>query len=162
MPRGLPCECVICSQMPDIKHQCPNCNKAPYCSVECRQTDAPIHDMLCSSTQAFAVSPPEPSIRAIIFPSLESKPRFTFVKLDMAVEPWLRPIGHITELLGNHPNELPNIQMHRIDRNDMRNVDVFEYGIFMFWREEETNRKQSNKALRTVVEECRKFVSSIP
>lgn len=157
MPQGKSF-CIICSQGAEDRDTCPDCEGAHYCSLECRQTDASIHKILCASTQNFRARPATPSIRAIFFPSIESKPRFIWIKLNPKLKPEHRPIQHLTKLLGNHPEEVPIIKIQRIDFNNMRNEDVFEDRIIMFMKEDDEGETNKNMAIETVVEECKKLV----
>jgi len=79
--------CSMCSQSRTII--CTVCNCSPYCSEDCRETDRPIHQRLCSSFRDFGVaSAPLPGLRrAIVFPEDRTKPRFVWVGLAKSARP---------------------------------------------------------------------------
>ncbi|CAJ2509730.1 Uu.00g056300.m01.CDS01 [Anthostomella pinea] len=73
--------CVMCNQNGDI--QC-ECCKATYCSTNCRDTDWPLHDLICKqlATTCANSKRPEGHIRYFLFPTKGKKPKLVWIKND--------------------------------------------------------------------------------
>ncbi|KAI9866760.1 MAG: hypothetical protein M1813_000702 [Trichoglossum hirsutum] len=100
--------CTICAK-PDSR-RCAKCKSTAYCSIECQQTDWPLHSLLCKSLGSFLTPPTLTSRLAIFFPWNEPHPRFIWVEVQLSDPSRIGESGgsdyaDVTELLKNHPGE---------------------------------------------------------
>ncbi|KAF1348990.1 hypothetical protein BDV97DRAFT_196012 [Delphinella strobiligena] len=70
--------CAVCNERGKL---CVRCNNILYCTYICQTADWSCHQLVCRSFTQFgdAARPSTKSIRAILFPVAESKPRFIWL-----------------------------------------------------------------------------------
>ncbi|KAL1870300.1 hypothetical protein VTK73DRAFT_2675 [Phialemonium thermophilum] len=74
--------CIICDKA--SSNICRVCGCAYYCSVDCQQSDWPVHRVFCSQLAAFTSEkrPSPEHFRAVYFPVDKTEPEFTWVRYD--------------------------------------------------------------------------------
>ena len=85
--------CSICNR--PSQSLCVHCMTARYCSQTCQRYDGPVHKLLCRAFSRFrAESRPSPDhFRAIVFPMLDEKPKFVWLRCE-TFGGYLCPITH--------------------------------------------------------------------
>ncbi|KAJ9638208.1 hypothetical protein H2199_006895 [Coniosporium tulheliwenetii] len=87
--------------------RCVRCKSTAYCSLECQQTDWPLHSHLCKPFTKHLVPPSPNSRRAILFPTRPgSHPTLIWVEIKRNERGWEdhdRPL--LDDMLKNSPNE---------------------------------------------------------
>ncbi|KAH8161874.1 hypothetical protein CIB48_g6363 [Xylaria polymorpha] len=75
--------CINCDKQTTLV--CNRCKSACYCSLECQQTDLPIHGLLCSDFANFEVTarPTGDHIQAILFPEDQEKPKIIWLNCGL-------------------------------------------------------------------------------
>jgi len=98
-------QCTICN-FPNSR-ACASCRSAAYCSVECQQTDWPVHKTLCKAFKAFQSSakPTSNSKLGLLFPVDSEQPRLVWIECELREDdsdsedgPYEYP--HVQSLLG--------------------------------------------------------------
>lgn len=100
-------QCTICNS-PNSR-ACSSCRSAAYCSVECQQTDWPVHKALCKAFKTFQSSakPTSNSKLGLLFPVDSKQPRLVWIECELreddsdsedGASPYEYP--HVQSLLG--------------------------------------------------------------
>jgi hypothetical protein len=113
--------CPICSE--NGLRACSVCKVVSYCSIECQQTDWPVHRLLCKF-QTELQPPTERHRRGILFPVDLKSPQFVWVSCDLQQEEHGEPAwerSDVNPLLGSGD---PFPQRFLVQRNVLRSRDI--------------------------------------
>ena len=69
--------CIQCNGIP--LYHCSNCRQVGYCSLECRDKDAKVHQFLCEDWNKVQVRDRPNLVRALLFPQDHTRPCFIWV-----------------------------------------------------------------------------------
>jgi hypothetical protein len=113
--------CPICSGVG--LRACPGCESISYCTIECQQTDWPVHKLLCEF-QAGLQPPTETHRRGILFPADLKVPQFVWVSCDLREAKEDEPAWESSDVKPFLGSGDPFPQRNLVQRNVLRSRDI--------------------------------------
>src|SRR5438046_1259916 len=116
-------DCAICNS--PNSHSCASCRSAAYCSIECQQTDWPVHKTLCKTFKTFQSSTGTSSRSklGLLLPVDSKMPRLVWIECELkefeGAPPFEYP--HVVSLLGTDD---PFPERKPINRSVFRGFDI--------------------------------------
>jgi hypothetical protein len=113
--------CPICNEVG--LRACSGCKSISYCSIECQQTDWPVHKLLCKF-QADLQPPTERHRRGILFPADLKGPKFAWVSCDLQQAEEDEPAWELSDVKPFLGSGDPFPRRYLVQRNVLRSRDI--------------------------------------
>lgn len=114
----------ICSMCNEVGlRACSGCKSVSYCSIECQQTDWPVHKLLCKF-QADLQPPTERHRRGILFPADLTAPQFVWVSCDQRQAEEGEPAWEHSDVKPFLGSGNPSPLRYLVQRNVLRSRDI--------------------------------------